>query len=130
MSEKINPVRETDEEALALTGTLLEEAQYAALGVKEIDTDVPLVSRVAVAWSKPTGLFFCASDLSMHSQCLAKNATCSLMLGEPGKGDGLAYPRITLIGETKRMENTDENHADFRDRFLAVHPIHLDCVGK
>ena len=122
MSEKINPVRETDEEALKLATELVSSTKYAALAVNEPDTGVPLASRVAAAWSEATGLFFSASDLSVHSKCLTKDGNCSLMLGEPGKGDGLAYPRITLIGSTERLSNENEQREQFRQVFLSIHP--------
>ena len=122
VSEKINPVRETDEEAIALASRLVLETKYAALGVLETETQVPLVSRIAAAWSKEVGLFFCASDLSVHSKCLAENTACSLMLGEPGKGDGLAYPRITIIGTAERLPNSVEQRPLLRSQFLQTHP--------
>lgn len=122
MSEKINPIRETDETALTLAKSLFVDAKYAALGVVEEGTGIPLVSRVAVAWSKDTGLYFCASDLSVHSQCLTKDSRLSLMLGEPGKGDGLAYPRITIIGTGERLPNDDDRRTALRDVFLKTHP--------
>ena len=122
MAKKINPVRETDEEAQKLTGTLLSESRYGALGVKEFETGIPLVSRVAVSWSVETGLFFAGSDLSMHSKCLKVDGSCSIMLGEPGKGDGLAYPRVTLIGRAARMPNDDEKRIRYKSVFLENHP--------
>ncbi|MGI9350268.1 MAG: HugZ family protein [Rhizobiaceae bacterium] len=122
MNEKINPVRETNEKAMSLVSTLLIEARYGALGVEEPETAVPLVSRVAVAWSQSTGLFFAASDLSVHSKSLKNNSTCSIMLGEVGKGDGLAYPRVTLVGNTARMSNDNKNRARYRLVFLDSHP--------
>ncbi|MEM9330870.1 MAG: hypothetical protein AAGA53_06060 [Pseudomonadota bacterium] len=122
MTEKKNPIREVDEEAHKLVQSLLDKTKYAALGVKEIESSIPLVSRVAAVWSHETGLFFSASDLSVHSQCLQKDPTCSIMIGEPGKGDGLAYPRITFIGSAKRMANDNDARADFRSVFLQTHP--------
>ena len=122
MADKINPIRETDDKAIALAGKLVAESKYAALAVREIGTGVPLVSRIAAAWSAETGLFFCASDLSIHSKCLVEDKTCSVMVGEPGKGDGLAYPRITLIGTARRLPNDDERRAELRACFLAIHP--------
>lgn len=122
MVDRINPVRETDAEALQLAERLVGETKYSVLGVLEQGTDVPLVSRVAAAWDRETGFFFCASDLSVHSQCLLHNPTCSFLLGEPGKGDGLAHPRITLIGKTARLENANPDRALFRERFLRTHP--------
>ncbi len=122
MTEKINPVRETNDEALELAQRLVAETKYSALGVVEKDTQVPLVSRVAAGWHEETGFFFCASDLSVHSQCLLENEVCSFLLGEPGKGDGLAHPRITLIGTASRMQNADPKRGLFREHFLERHP--------
>ena len=122
MSDKKSPVRPVDEEAMRLSSKLFSEARYGSLGVLEPETGVPLVSRVAVAWSNDIGLFFAGSDLSVHSKCLLDNANCSIMLGEPGKGDGLAYPRITVIGQTARMDNTDDRRSTFRETFLQIHP--------
>ncbi len=122
MTKKINPVNETDEEAIALVGKLLAESRYGSLAVNEKASGTPLVSRVSAAWSRETGLFFCGSDLSVHSKCLLEDKRCSLMLGEPGKGDGLAYPRVTMVGAAKRMKNEDAQRQLFREVFLSIHP--------
>ncbi|MEM7291159.1 MAG: hypothetical protein AAF412_12445 [Pseudomonadota bacterium] len=122
VADKINPVRETDDQAIALVERLVAENRYAAIGVKEPETGVPLVSRIGVAWSSETGLFFSASDLSIHSKCLSLDGTCSLMLGEPGKGDGLAHPRVTLIGQTKRLPNEALLRPALRACYVAQHP--------
>ncbi len=122
MADKINPVHEVDEAACKLAAELFAENRYAALGVKEIGTGIPLISRIAFAWTQKTGLFFAASDLSVHSRCLLEDPNCSLMLGEPGKGDGLAYPRITVIGTASRLANDNAGRAGLRDAFLALHP--------
>ncbi len=122
MSDKPNPINETDDEARALARSLVDTTRYAALAVNEGDTGFPLVSRVAVSYGSDTGLFFCASDLSTHSQCLATDPRCSLLLGEPGKGDGLAHPRVTLVGSVDRIENSDPQRQSMRDIFLERHP--------
>lgn len=122
MADKINPIRQTDDEAFELAGKLFAESRYASLGVREAKTGIPLVSRVAAAWGKSEGLFFCASDLSVHSQCLLSDPRCSIMLGEPGKGDGLAYPRITVIGEALRLANDHPDRQHLRELFIATHP--------
>ena len=122
MSKNIDPVRETDDAAIDLAGKLIAENRYAALGVKQIGDGTPLVSRIAYAWTPETGLFFSASDLSMHSSCLVEDPICSMMIGEPGKGDGLAHPRITLIGKASRLPNQSTERHSLRKAFLAVHP--------
>ena len=122
MADKINPVRETDDKARALAAKLIAENRYAALGVKEVGEATPLVSRIAFAWSEQSGLFFSASDLSVHSQCLLEDPVCSLLIGEPGKGDGLAHPRITVIGKAERLPNDDPQRPVLREVFLSAHP--------
>jgi len=122
MADKINPVHETSDEALGLAAKLLGETKYASLAVNEADTHFPLVSRVAACFSQDTGVFFAASDLSVHSKCLTTDPKCSMMLGEPGKGDGLAYARMTLVAKVERMPNDHERRAQFRDVFLKTHP--------
>ena len=119
---KINPIRETNDEAIELAGRLFQQAKYGALAVLENETNVPLVSRIAVTWSSEAGVYFLASDLSSHSRCLAVNSVCSLMLGEPGKGDGLAYPRITLIGDAARLPNDHKKRNRLKEQFVKTHP--------
>ena len=122
MNEKIDPIRKTDDEAYNLTRGLLEDTKYASLGVNDISSGFPIVSRVSACFSKATGLFFAGSDLSLHSKCLLADEKCSLMLGEPGKGDGLAYARITFLGHVCRMQNEHERRNEYREVFLQKHP--------
>lgn len=122
MVEKINPVHETNQEAFELTRKLLANTKYGSLAVNDKDSDFPLVSRVAACFDTNLGLFFAGSDLSVHSKCLLKDDKCSLMLGEPGKGDGLAYARITFLAETSRMPNNHELRVQYREAFLKSHP--------
>ena len=122
LADKINPIRETDSDAVDLAGRLVAEVRYPSIGVTEIGSGVPLVSRIAAAFARETGLFFCASDLSIHSKCLLSNANCSLLIGEPGKGDGLAHPRITMIGKASRLSNDHPDRAKLREVFLETHP--------
>jgi hypothetical protein len=122
MTRKTDVIRPVDEESAELTGTLLGATKYGSLGVLEPETGFPVVSRVAACSHIDTGLFFAASDLSVHSKCLVADPRCSLMLGEPGKGDGLAYPRITLLGTTRRIANDDPERDVLRKHFVATHP--------
>jgi len=120
--DKANTIRETDEEARLLARTLVEDARYAALAVNETGSGFPLVSRIAIACAAESGLFFVASDLSHHSKCLTDDARCSLLVGEVGRGDGLAHPRITMIGKAVRIKNSDPVRGGMREIFLTRHP--------
>ena len=122
MTKKIDPVNKTDDEAKALVQKLVSENRYAGLGVKEEGSGIPLVSRIAFAYDESCGLFFAASDLSIHSRCLLKCDDCSLLIGEPGKGDGLAHPRVTIVGKASRMPNDWARSVQCREAFLEAHP--------
>lgn len=120
--KKINPIRETDPQACALARKLIDEAKFASIAVLEPDTGMPLISRIAVSTDGGGNLIFLASDLSSHSKALAKNSIASIMVGEPGKGDPLAHPRITLIGQIEKIDRGSKQRDALRDPWLADHP--------
>jgi heme oxygenase (biliverdin-IX-beta and delta-forming) len=63
---------------------------------------------------------FLISSMAMHTQNLESDARASLLIMQPGwSGDPLAAGRLTLMGETRRVPNTDVPSA--RDRYLAHH---------
>ncbi len=49
MEKKIDPIRETTDEARSLAKTLIRSARFASLAVLEPETGYPIVSRVGVA---------------------------------------------------------------------------------
>lgn len=123
MEKKIDPIRETDDEARELARGLIASARFGSLGVLEPQTGVPLVSRIAVAAGSEAVPFFLASDLSSHSRALAADPRCSLMLGEPkDKGDPLAFARVTVIGRAAPLSREAAQALDLRERWLALHP--------
>lgn len=122
MAEKQAVLRPTDDEARALARRLVREARYAALAVLEPGTGVPLASRVAVATDIDGAPLILVSTLSVHTDGLANNPVCSLLLGEPGKGDPLAHPRLTLIGRAERLEKGSFGEDRARRRYLARQP--------
>lgn len=119
MPEK-NVLREVDDEARRLAGTLLRTSRHGSLGALEPGTGVPLVSRVSLATAVDGAPVFLISQLSAHFGALEADPRCSLLLGEPGKGDPLAHPRMTLIGRAEKTEGAAR--ATLRTRFLARHP--------
>lgn len=62
------------------------------------------------------------SSLSRHTQALRSDPRCSLLVGEPGKGDPLAHPRLSITGEARFLDRESQEHATARRRFLARHP--------
>jgi len=110
-----DPFRPTDDEARQLARALVANARHGALGVLQDGT--PMVSRVALA-PMDAGLLTLISDLAPHTEALRQNPDASLLLGEPGKGDPLAHPRITLQVRAAFQDKTDV----LTKQYLATQP--------
>ncbi|TIX34331.1 MAG: HugZ family protein, partial [Mesorhizobium sp.] len=93
---KKDVIRETDAEAIRLAKTLIRSARFGALAVIEPGTGSPLASRVGVATDLDGAPLILVSMLSAHTGAILADPRCSLLVGEPGKGDPLAHPRLTL----------------------------------
>jgi heme iron utilization protein len=122
MNEKINPIRETNDEARGLAKTLLRDARFASLAFTDIPTGGPSISRIIVASIPNQGLVTLISDLSAHSQSLALQGRCALLIGEPGKGDPLAHPRMSVIANAVRLPESMKDNASLVEPFLEMHP--------
>lgn len=77
----------------------------------------PLATLVNVATDVDGAPLLLLSGLSIHRRNLAKDPRASLLLAGSGRGDPLAHPRLTLVGDC--AATTD---ARVRLRFLAKHP--------
>ena len=69
---KTNPIRETTDEARALARSLIENAQFAAIGVLEPEPDIRRFRGLPSEWKRTARRSFLASDLSGHSKALAE----------------------------------------------------------
>ncbi len=110
-----------DAQARRLAKALVRKARYAALGTLEPSDGAPSVSRVSLATTMDGSPGFLISALSAHTANLAADARCSLLVGEPGKGDPLAHPRMTIIGRALKLEAGAHKDA-FERRYLMRHP--------
>lgn len=117
-----NVLRETDDEARTLARTLLRSARFAALGVIEPETAMPFVSRVLLGIDTDGTPVTLISRLSTHTRALDTDGRASLLVGEPGKGDPLAHPRLTVQCRATRIARDGEDHARIRQRFVRRHP--------
>lgn len=129
MAEPENLRLETGAEARSMAEVLLRTARYAALAVLEPGTGHPVTSRVGVAPDIDGTPCFPASSLSAHTKALAADPRCSLHIGEPGKGDPLAHPRLSLLANAARIEKDSADYIRLRRRYLARHAkaeIYLD----
>ncbi|MEZ2329326.1 HugZ family protein [Mesorhizobium sp. RCC_202] len=130
MSEtKKDVIRETDAEAIRLAKTLIRSARFGALAVIEPGTGAPLASRVGVATDIDGTPLTLISMLSAHTGALLADPRCSLLVGEPGKGDALAHPRISLACRARRLERGSPDHARAERRYLNRNPKAKLYVG-
>lgn len=119
---KKHVLRETDDEVIRLARTLLRSSRYGALAVLDPQSGAPLASRVAVASDHDGAPLILISALAAHTGGLMADPRCSLLLGEPGKGDPLAYARITIACQAEKIATDDPRHARIQWRFLSHNP--------
>lgn len=119
--KKKDVLQQVDGEARRLAKGLVRSARFAALATLDPFDGSPSVSRVSLATTMAGAPGFLISGLSGHFANLSADPRCSLLVGEPGKGDPLAHPRMTLIGRAERLP-----HGAMRDhlkaRYLMRHP--------
>jgi len=120
-SEK-SVIRPTDDEARALAKRLMRTARFAGLAVLDPESGAPFASRVALASEMDGAPVMLISQLSHHTRALDADPRCSLLVGEPGKGDPLAHPRLTLVGRAERIAPGTQAHRHARRRYLMRHP--------
>ncbi|WP_286203145.1 HugZ family protein [Rhizobium lusitanum] len=122
MNDKPSLLRETDDEARKQARTLLCSARFAALAVFDSETGFPSVSRVLTGTDIDDVPVILVSGLSAHTKALSKDPRVSALFGEPGKGDPLAHPRLSVQCNAERVDREDPRHERIRARFLARHP--------
>lgn len=115
-------IRATDAEAIRLAKTLIRSARFGALAVLEPGTGSPLATRVGVATDIDGTPLILVSMLSAHTGAILADPRCSLLVGEPGKGDPLAHPRLTLVCRAVRLERGSDEHARAERRYLNHNP--------
>jgi putative heme iron utilization protein len=129
MTEKRDVLRATDDEAIRLARTLMRAARHGAIAVLDPETGGPLASRVGVATDADGAPLILVSGLSAHTRAIDADPRCSLLLGDPGKGDPLAHPRITLICRAVVLEKGTPDHARAERRYLNKNPKAKLYVG-
>ena len=114
-------LRDTDTEAIQQAKTLVHQARHAALAANSPGGH-PSVSRVQISTDTDGTIVLLTSSLSPHTQAMINEPKVSLLIGEPGKGDPLAHPRVTIFANAEKVERQTEDHARLRHRHLARHP--------
>jgi len=122
MEEKKRDILQAvDDDAKRLAKTLVRTARFGALGTLDPVDGSPSVSRVALATAMDGAPVFLISRLSGHCTNLLADRRCSLLVGDPGKGDPLAHPRMTLIGSAVQISQGEER-TFYRNRYLRRNP--------
>lgn len=122
MNDKPSVIRETDEDARKLARDLMHTAPHAALAVIDPETGFPYVSRVLTAMDSDGAPVILVSGLSAHTKALMKDPRASMLFGEPGKGDPLAHPRLSVRCSAERVDQQGDAHHRIRGFFLERHP--------
>jgi heme iron utilization protein len=102
-----SPIRATTPEAIRLAKTLIRTANFGSISVLDPRDGRPYVSRISVAADHDGTPITLISSLAFHTKALLADRRCSLLLGEPGKGDPLAHPRITLSCDARFINRED-----------------------
>ena len=119
---KNNVINTTDKASIKLAKTLIHTARHGALAVIDTKTKHPNVSRIQLSTDTDGALVTLTSSLSPHTQALVENKNCALLIGDIGKGDPLAHPRITVFVTASPVLRNGQTHKRLRMRHLSRHP--------
>ncbi len=117
---KKDVLQQVDEEARRAAKTFLRSSRFGALATIDPASGTPMASRVSLASDSRGCPIFLISQLSGHFGALESDPRVSVLLGEPGRGDPLAHPRITVFGQAERV--SQDERPKIRARYLARHP--------
>lgn len=108
--EDFNPV--------AVAKRLLRATRAGTLATLDRHTGHPFASLVNVATDLDGSPVILVSRLATHTANLERDGRASVLLAATGKGDPLAHPRLTVLGEFIRRDDDPR----LPRRFLARHP--------
>jgi heme iron utilization protein len=111
-----------DFDAAAVAKVLLRTIRAGALATIDRNTGHPFGSLVNVATDIDGSPLILISRLSTHTANLERDKRASLLLASVGRGDPLAHPRLTVLGDFAPIQRDDRDEARLRRRFLARHP--------
>jgi heme iron utilization protein len=111
-----------DFDAAAVAKLLLRTSRAGALATIDRNTGHPFASLVNVATDVEGAPSILISRLSTHTANLEKDSRASLLLTSIGRGDPLAHPRLTILGDFVPIGRQDPSEPRLRRRFLARHP--------
>ncbi|MDC7784893.1 DUF2470 domain-containing protein [Rhodoplanes sp. TEM] len=96
---------------------LLRAGRSGTLATNDRNTGHPFGSLVNVATAPDGSPVLLTSRLATHTANLERDGRASILIATVGKGDPLAHPRLTVLGDMVR-----DDDPVLRRRFLARHP--------
>lgn len=115
-------ILETTGEAISLAKDLIRAARHAVIATLDPESGRPVATRVGLATDIDGVPIILVSALAAHTPGLRADPRCSLLIGEPGKGDPLAHPRITLNCDAREIGRDSAAQARIAARYLAHNP--------
>jgi hypothetical protein len=122
VAENKDVLRDLDESAIRLARQLMRTARQAVIATLEPGSGDPIATRVAVSTDHDGTPIILVSALAAHTPALLADPRCSLLVGETGKGDPLAHPRMTIAAKAREIARDTPEHARIEWRFLSHLP--------
>ncbi|MGH7003469.1 MAG: HugZ family protein [Alphaproteobacteria bacterium] len=129
MTEKMDVLREMDESAILLVRRLMRSARHAVIATLEPGTGNPIATRIGISTDHDGTPVTLVSSLAAHTPALLADPRCSLLVGELGRGDPLAYPRMTISARAREVAKGTPEHTRIEKRYLAHLPKSKLYVG-
>jgi heme iron utilization protein len=107
---------------VAVAKDLLRATRAGALATIDRNTGYPFSSLVNIATDTDGSPLILVSRLSTHTANIEVDPRASVLLASTGKGDPLAYPRLTVLGTFVRIDRDGPDAKRVQRRFLARHP--------
>src|SRR5580700_10388978 len=107
---------------IAVAKDLLRATRAGALATIDRNTGHPFSSLVNIATDTDGSPLILVSRLSTHTANIEVDPRASVLLASTGKGDPLAYPRLTVLGTFAKLDRESPDGQRAARRFLARHP--------
>jgi putative heme iron utilization protein len=104
---------------------LLRATRSGSLATLDRNTGHPFCSLVNVATDVDGSPLILVSQLSTHTANIEIDPRASVLLASTGKGDRLAYPRLTTLGAFERIERGSPDEGRIVRRYSARHPKNM-----
>jgi len=113
---------EVDDDVREAARALVRTCSFGSLATLAPNGGHPQCTRVGYATFEDGTPFVFISALAAHTGALMADPRCSLLVGEPGKGDPLAHPRISITCDAELIATNAPEAMRARELYLTSHP--------